>query len=185
MPTASSSLTNSTCASNATRVAHRQYPSTKRWLARILRRVDPKIGFTNIHYFAAGATLFGTDVKGAYEFDGQKYLGYNTKHPLNKCTDCHDVHALTVKVEACAACHGGASDPKDPATYRMDPRPTSTATATSRKASRLRSIPLPSGCYAAIQAYAKEKGTPIVYDAASLPVLLRGCKRRRQARCGR
>ena len=26
--------------------------------------VDPKIAFSNIHYFAAGATLFGTEVQG-------------------------------------------------------------------------------------------------------------------------
>ncbi|NTV38169.1 MAG: zinc ABC transporter solute-binding protein, partial [Anaerolineales bacterium] len=82
---------------------------------------DPSIRFSNIHYFAAGATLFGTEVQGAYEFEGQTYVGQNIKHPVNKCKDCHDVHALTVKVETCATCHAGAADPQDPDTYRMDP----------------------------------------------------------------
>src|ERR1041385_2776952 len=56
--------------------------------------VDPKISFKNIHYFAAGATLFGNDVQGAYQYEGKEYVGQNTQHPLNKCKDCHDVHAL-------------------------------------------------------------------------------------------
>ena len=56
--------------------------------------VDPAISFLNIHYFAAGATLFGADAKGAYQYEGKEYVGQNTKHPVNKCADCHDVHAL-------------------------------------------------------------------------------------------
>jgi hypothetical protein len=130
--------------------------------------VDPKIGFTNIHYFAAGATLFGTDVKGAYEFDGQKYLGYNSKHPLNKCKDCHDVHALTVKVEACAACHGSATDPKDPATFRMSPTDFN-GNGDVKEGIKAEIDTFEERLYAAIQAYAKEKGTPVVYDVAAYP----------------
>jgi len=64
---------------------------------------DPSIRFSNIHYFAAGATLFGTEVQGAYEFDGQTYVGFNSTHPVNKCAQCHEVHALEVKVEASLA----------------------------------------------------------------------------------
>ena len=29
--------------------------------------------FLNVHYFAAGATLFGTEAKGAYEYNGKTY----------------------------------------------------------------------------------------------------------------
>ncbi len=68
--------------------------------------VDPKVSFKNIHYLAAGATLFGGDAMGAYQYADQQYVGQNTEHPLNKCKDCHDVHALEPKLEACAGCHG-------------------------------------------------------------------------------
>ena len=34
-----------------------------------------KLRFLNVHYFAAGATLFGTEAKGAYEYTGKTYLG--------------------------------------------------------------------------------------------------------------
>jgi hypothetical protein len=130
--------------------------------------VDPKIAFSNIHYFAAGATLFGSEVHGAYEFDGQKYVGYNAKHPLNKCADCHDVHALTVKVEACAACHGGSTDPKDPGTFRMDPTDYN-GNGDVKEGIEAEIASFGERLYAAIQAYAKDKGTPIVYDAAANP----------------
>jgi hypothetical protein len=41
------------------------------------RRSHEGPALLNIHYFAAGATLFGTEVKGAYEFAGREYTGRN------------------------------------------------------------------------------------------------------------
>jgi hypothetical protein len=71
--------------------------------------VDPGVRFKNIHYFAAGATLFGGDTQGAYQYEGKTYVGQNMHADeagkMNKCTDCHDVHALEPKVESCETCH--------------------------------------------------------------------------------
>jgi hypothetical protein len=62
--------------------------------------------FLNIHYFAAGATRYGTEAKGAYEYEGKEYLGYfEHTNDADQCKDCHNVHALEVNVEACADCH--------------------------------------------------------------------------------
>lgn len=76
--------------------------------------VDAKIRFKNIHYFAAGATIFGGDVQGAYQYEGKTYVGQNMHADeagkMNKCQDCHDVHALEPKVESCETCHS-TSDP--------------------------------------------------------------------------
>ncbi|MHB8778096.1 MAG: hypothetical protein ACYC6R_10090 [Anaerolineales bacterium] len=84
-----------------------------------LDTVDAKIRFKNIHYFAAGATLFGGEVQGAYQYDGKEYVGQNLHASdtgkVNKCQDCHDVHALEPKVETCETCH----DTTDPTTIRM------------------------------------------------------------------
>jgi hypothetical protein len=66
----------------------------------------PTLRFRNVHYFAAGSTLFGTEAKGAYEFEGQTYTGMNT-HPIAMCTDCHDAHMLAPQAETCEGCHGG------------------------------------------------------------------------------
>ncbi|MBI5824014.1 MAG: hypothetical protein HZB18_08315 [Chloroflexi bacterium] len=80
--------------------------------------VDAKIRFKNIHYFAAGATIFGGDVQGAYQYEGKAYVGQNMhadeNGKMNKCQDCHDVHALEPKVESCETCH----DTTDPTTVR-------------------------------------------------------------------
>ncbi len=129
---------------------------------------DPSIRFANIHYFAAGATLFGNDVQGAYQFEGKDYVGQNVKHPINKCEDCHDVHALEVKLEACIACHGGAKDPNDPETYRLDTTDyDGDGDTTEGIAAEIDAFA--ERLYAGIQAYAKAKGTPIVYVSTAYP----------------
>ncbi len=144
-------------------------PSVNRALAdKDPETPDPTIRFSNIHYFAAGATLFGSEAQGAYQFDGKDYAGANTKHPINKCKDCHDVHALEVKVEACVACHGSASDPQDPKTYRLDTTDYDGDGDTTEGISAEVDA-FAERLYAAIQAYAKAKGTPIVYNPAAYP----------------
>ncbi|MBN1669163.1 MAG: hypothetical protein JW862_18860, partial [Anaerolineales bacterium] len=56
--------------------------------------------FLNIHYFAAGATRYGSEVTGMYEFEGQEYVGLFGHVPgFQTCAQCHDAHALEVKTE--------------------------------------------------------------------------------------
>ena len=70
--------------------------------------------FLNVHYFAAGASLFGTEAKGAYEYAGQEYVGRNEHVAgFNVCVECHDTHALEVKYEECGDCHEGVSSADD------------------------------------------------------------------------
>jgi len=136
--------------------------------------VDPKISFKNVHYFAAGATLFGDAAKGAYQYEGQKYLGQNTVHPLNKCADCHDVHQLTVKADACKTCHTNVSTVAD-----LDKiRATTDTTDWNGNGDVTEGVyaeidGFRQALYAAIQAYAEKKaGTPIVYDANTYPYFM-------------
>ncbi len=68
--------------------------------------VNEDLRFVNIHYFAAGSTLFGTEVKGAYEFAGQEYTGRNGHVPIyDSCTECHGIHDLEIVIEDCGDCH--------------------------------------------------------------------------------
>ncbi len=77
-------------------------------------QVSDKLTFRNVHYFAAGASLFGSDAQGAYQYDGKKYSGRNLhKSPYDTCTDCHDQHALTIKFSECGQCHKNAATPQD------------------------------------------------------------------------
>lgn len=86
------------------------------------------LNFLNVHYFAAGASLYGRQAAGAYEYVDptlpqagagvvlDTFLptltqrnGYDIKftHVASKdtCIQCHDPHSLAVKVSECATCH--------------------------------------------------------------------------------
>lgn len=126
--------------------------------------VDAKISFKNIHYFAAGATLFGNDVQGAYQYDGKTYVGLST-HPVNKCTDCHEVHSLEPKVETCAVCHGGVTDPE--AIRMTAPDYDGDGNTTEGVAGEIET--LTEALYAEIQKYAEAHGGAITYDAGAYP----------------
>lgn len=74
--------------------------------------VSDNLTFINIHYYAAAATLYGTDAKGGYEYAGKTYNGKNT-HNLNTCIECHNQHSLQVDIAKCQTCHTNVSNPDD------------------------------------------------------------------------
>ncbi|MFC2095009.1 hypothetical protein ACFLSW_01020 [Candidatus Bipolaricaulota bacterium] len=128
--------------------------------------VSSGLSFRNIHYFAAGATLFGNDVQGAYQYDGQSYLGqFAHVRDYSDCTECHDSHDLEVKVDECAVCHQN----EDLATYRMG------GTDYDGDGDTAEGIAgeidtLAAAVYTAMQEYASDVlGGSIVYDAHSYP----------------
>ena len=64
--------------------------------------------FLNPHYFAAGATRYGTEAKGAYEYADKTYVGFfqhGGDDGPNNCTDCHSAHTQEVDWESCTECH--------------------------------------------------------------------------------
>ncbi|MGD2103586.1 MAG: cytochrome c3 family protein [Anaerolineae bacterium] len=132
--------------------------------------VSEDLGFSNVHYFAAGATLFGTEVKGAYEYEGQTYLGrFEHVDGFNECTECHTAHGLTVKVEGCSGCHDGVETEEDLHGIRMAETDFDgdgdTDEGLAGEVDTIRDA-----LYAGIQTYAAETaGTPIVYDAHAYP----------------
>lgn len=76
--------------------------------------VAENLNFLNVHYFAAGATLYGTEAQGAYEYDGKEYLGQNEHvRAFDTCTECHSTHQLEVKVQECSDCHEGVETKED------------------------------------------------------------------------
>jgi hypothetical protein len=76
--------------------------------------VSEALSFQNVHYFAAGASLFGDEAKGAYQFEGNDYIGLNEHVPgFNTCIECHDTHALEVVYEECGDCHDGVASEED------------------------------------------------------------------------
>jgi hypothetical protein len=87
---------------------------------------DGTFRFTNIHYYAAAASFFGTDVQGGYEYEAATssfavdpvYAGRNLfpAHPatLQTCIGCHlqegaANHTFIPDVARCIECHGGTT----------------------------------------------------------------------------
>ncbi|MBN2385846.1 MAG: cytochrome c3 family protein [Anaerolineales bacterium] len=135
--------------------------------------VSASIRFRNIHYFAAGATLFGDEAQGMYQFAGNAYFGQND-HPasmggnLNTCLSCHDAHSLEIALSTCATCHTGISDVRE---IRM------TANAIDYDGDGDAAEPLDQEIatmadllYLAIQDYAADTlSTPIAYSPTAYP----------------
>ncbi|MDH3200492.1 MAG: chitobiase/beta-hexosaminidase C-terminal domain-containing protein [Myxococcales bacterium] len=76
--------------------------------------------FTNIHYYAAAASFFGSETDGGFEYAGQWYRPRNTfpSHPdtFSTCVGCHmtnaeggEMHTWIPAVDSCISCHGGTS----------------------------------------------------------------------------
>jgi len=130
--------------------------------------ISDKLGFRNVHYFAAGATLFGTEAKGVFEYPGKTYAGRFTHvEGFTTCASCHDAHELGVKVEACKGCHGtddvtAIRAPGDTTDYDGD------GNTTEGLMGELDTYK--EKLYAAIQAYTKDKlKAGILYNAAAYP----------------
>ncbi len=131
-------------------------------------QVSDGLRFINIHYFPAGASRFGTEVNGGYEFAGKSYKGYYEHVAgFQSCTDCHDAHELEVKTDACFACHAGAEDVSDIRMSAVDyDGDGDTAEGLAGELETLKET-----LYAAMQAYsASTAGVDgIVYDSHSYP----------------
>ncbi len=133
--------------------------------------VSENLRFLNIHYFAAGATLFGTDAKGAFEYDGKEYVGQFGHVPnLSQCKDCHDAHALTVKVAECSTCHTNVASEEDLTAIRITPTDWD-GDGNVEEGIAAEIDTMREALYAAMQEYASTtSGTePIVYSAARYP----------------
>jgi hypothetical protein len=156
----------------------------------------PPFGFTNIHYYAAAATFFGTEVQGGYEYPGKTYVGrrYYPNHAgrFGTCVECHmttkrlddrpndpeDHNVAHPSKENCVLCHGqDISQPYpggDPNLFRFDKiRPYSTpdydGDGDKTESSKEEIQGLEASLYAQMQAYGFAIGKPIIYDSHSYP----------------
>jgi hypothetical protein len=127
---------------------------------------DGPYSFTNIHYYAAAASMFGGETVGGYQYVGEEYRPRNTfpSHPddFSNCVGCHmrnaeggEMHTWDPAVDSCISCHGGTSFE----TLGGSP---------GQNFTNIQAL-LPE-LYAAIQAYAADEiGMPIFYDAVAYP----------------
>ena len=134
--------------------------------------VSEEVGFSNIHYYAAAATQYGTAAMGGYEYDGKAYDGkFDHVAPFDTCVDCHDSHTLEVKFEECTACHSGLESTEDLADIRMFGSLVDYNGNGDMEEGIMAEITgLQEMLYQAMQAYATEvAGAGVVYDSHAYP----------------
>ena len=77
-------------------------------------------GFVNIHYYAAAATLYGTEATAGFEYPGKRYEArFEHVSEFATCQSCHDPHSLQIDVATCATCHIGVETVADLRDIRM------------------------------------------------------------------
>jgi hypothetical protein len=122
--------------------------------------------FQNPHYFPAGATLFGTEAGGAYEYEGQGYNGRFAHVPgFATCIECHDAHALGALEDQCGTCHAGIESVADIRITEGD----FDCDGDAEEGIAGEVETMTENLFEAIQAYAEANGAPIVYDSHAYP----------------
>lgn len=131
---------------------------------------DPKINFVHVHYYPAGAVIYGTQAKIGYEYAGKTYAGRFAHMPnVSTCTGCHQPHTGELKIDRCGGCHDGVKALADVGNIRMaslgDFDGNGKSEGLGREVENLKTE-----LYAAIQTYAKNVGgTPIAFTKAAYP----------------
>lgn len=120
------------------------------------------LAFVNSHSTSA-ATSFGSEVQGAYEYDGKTYHGrFNRGEEFFSCIRCHNQHSLKLKIETCGECH--TFDGEDPKNIRVNTTDFD-GDGDITEGAYYEVEHVHAKLLAAIQAYAKNVvGVPIVYD---------------------
>ena len=141
-------------------------------VGKMIAGLDPdqkneKLNFINVHYFAAGATLFGTEAKGVYEYPNKTYAGpFKHPAPQDTCSGCHDAHALAPNVAACIACHSV----DDPSKIRMKSTADYDGDGDVAEGLKGEVDTMVEKLYAAMQSYARDVvKTPLAYDPIAYP----------------
>jgi len=133
---------------------------------------SPDLGFQNIHYYAAGATIMAGLARGGYQYEGSIYdVRFRHVDDQNTCTECHSAHSLEVQVERCAECHEGVATVEDTYDIRMMASASVDFDGDGDLSEGIKGelLGLRDVAMTAVQAYGTEKGAPICYSGDAYP----------------
>jgi hypothetical protein len=132
--------------------------------------VSSSLSFIGPHYYAAGATLFGSEAAGAYQYAGRTYTGRFPHTTLySNCIECHEGHLLNVDFHVCAGCHTEVDSMASLRSIRRN-SPDYDGIGDAQEGVADDISTMHDELYVGIQAYAREiAGRPIVYSAANYP----------------
>jgi hypothetical protein len=129
--------------------------------------ISTDLVFINSHS-TSGATPFGADVQGAYQYADKNYSGqFKRGEEFFTCIKCHDQHSLQIKLDTCRECH--TIDGTETRDIRVDTTDfDGDGDITEGIAYEITTIH--DALYKAIQSYSVQVvGTPIVYDLTTYP----------------
>ena len=134
--------------------------------------VDEDLGFINIHYYAAAATLYGNVAMGGYQYEDKAYdAKFAHVEEFDTCIRCHDPHSLEVKITSCTTCHTNVVDEDDLHDIRtVGSLVDYDGDGNTTEGIYYEIVGLRDKLYSAIQGYATSVvGTGIVYDSLTYP----------------
>jgi hypothetical protein len=125
------------------------------------------LAFVNSHW-TSGATPFGGEAHGAYEYYGKSYQGRFVRgEEFFACIRCHDQHSLEVRVETCGECH--TFDSADVKSIRVNTTDFD-GDGNTTEGIFFEIEHIHADLYAAIQVYARNVvGTPLAFDPGHHP----------------
>ncbi|MBN2231898.1 MAG: polyheme membrane-associated cytochrome C [Deltaproteobacteria bacterium] len=136
--------------------------------------VSADLGFINIHYYATGATLYGGQAIGGYQYAGRSYdLKFDHVEGYDTCIGCHDPYSLEVRTNEsvrpseCADCHARVSTVADLQNIRMNGSMVDyDGDGDLREGIAGEIATLQEKLYQSIQSYgATVTGNPVIYDS--------------------
>ncbi len=130
---------------------------------------DPDLGFLNVHYYPAAATLYAGVAQGGYQYPTQVYdVRFRHVPGLDSCVGCHDPHTAQVRFDVCATCHQGATDRDSVRNIRMIASRNQDYDGDNNRTEGIYGEiqGLKDILYAAIQRYGSERSARLCYGAA-------------------
>lgn len=135
--------------------------------------VSEELTFRNPHYFATGATLFGNEAMGAYQYEGREYSGrFMHVEPMDTCIECHDAHALQMQVAACSGCHQNESTEEGLRSIRLNSPDDYDGDGVTNEGIAGEIETMHQMLIEEIRVYAAGQGSPIQYDPNTYPYFL-------------
>ncbi len=134
--------------------------------------VSDMLGFLNIHYYPAAATLYAGQAKGGYQYAGQAYdVRFRHVPGYDTCTGCHDAHSTEIKFNECVSCHPQATDLAGAQQIRMFSSQNRDYDGDGNVMEGLAQelFGVRDKLLAAMQQYGKEKNAPVCYQGATYP----------------
>lgn len=125
---------------------------------------SPDLVFINVHYYIAASTWLGGEVEVGYQYPDRTYVDrYEHVPDMQRCVECHNPHSQTVDPDKCSPCHVTVVDRGDLSGIRIDETDYDGDGTVEEEGLGGEIETMQERLYAAMQTYASQELTPLVY----------------------